>query len=134
MTVETHQRKNTLRRFTNGDSFQTFDQQWAISTRGISCYLVPGFTPSIARFVHDSTISKDVCLMFVLRCQSTSHLTCLVSSHLVHLLHTIHKVIQLYSRTSCTTIHPYINTFTYSHIHAEQHIHNINLHMVTLVT
>ena len=31
MIAKAHQRKNTLRRFTNGDSFQTFDQQWAIS-------------------------------------------------------------------------------------------------------
>ena len=121
MTAEACQGKNTLRRSTNGDFFQTFYQQRAFSPRGISCYLVPGFTPSMIRFVHDGTIVNEVCRVFELRCQSPSHLTCLISSHRVHLLHTIHTVIQLYSRKSCTTIHScihtFINTFICSHMH-----------------
>jgi len=128
MTAEACRRKNTWHHFTNGDFFQTFDQQWAFSPRGISRYLMPGFTPSTAQFAHNNIISKEVYRVFVLRCQSTSHLTCLVSSHRVHLLHRIHTVIQLYSRTSFTTIHSYINTLTHSYTTY------INSYMVASVT
>jgi len=93
-------------------SSRLFDQQWAFSQRGISCHLVPGFTLLMARFVHDNTISKEVCRVFVLRCLSASHLTCHVSSHRVHLSRIVYAFIQV------TFIHPYINTFTYSYIHA----------------
>jgi len=118
MTAEAHQRKNTLRRFTNGDIFLTFDQQWAISPRGISCYPVPGFTPSMARFVHDNTTFQEVCRVFVLQCRSTSY-------------------IQIYTIIQVTFMHPYINTFICSYIHTfmrTQHMHNISLHMVAIVT
>jgi len=115
MTAKACRGKNTLLPFTNGDISQTFDRQWAVSPRGISCHLVPSFTSSMARFVHDNINSKDVCRVFVLQCWSTSYLTSLVSSRRVHLSCTIHS----YFFTSIQSyIHPYINTCTYSHIHA----------------
>jgi len=40
MTAKAYLMKNTLRPFTNGDFSQTFDRQWVVSPRGISCYLV----------------------------------------------------------------------------------------------
>jgi len=84
MTAEARQWRNTLRWSTNGDFFQTFGQQCALSPRDISCYLVPGFTPSAARFIHNNIISKEVCRVFVLQCHSASHFTCFVSFHRVH--------------------------------------------------
>jgi len=81
MTAEACHWRNTLRWSTNDDFFRALDQQWVLSPRDISCYLVPGFTPSAARFVHNNIISKEVCRVFVPRCQSTSHLTCCVLSH-----------------------------------------------------
>ena len=134
MTDEAHQRKNTLRWFTNGDSFQTFNQQWAISPRGISCYLVPYFTPSMAQFVHDNTISKEVfgCLYCNVDPLPISLvLSCLIKS--------ICHIQYMYNHTSYihTFIHSYINTFICSYIHTfmrTKHIHSINLHMVALVT
>jgi len=97
--------------------------------RGISCYLVPNFTLSMAQFVHDNTIFKEVCRVFVLQCRSTFYLTSLVSPHRVHLSHTIY--VQSYKLDS------YINTLICSYIHTfmcTKHIHNIILHMVALVT
>ncbi|KEH16387.1 hypothetical protein MTR_0202s0070 [Medicago truncatula] len=41
MTAEAYQWNDTLCRFTNGDFFHTFYQQWALPSGGISCYLVP---------------------------------------------------------------------------------------------
>jgi len=61
MAAEARQWRNTLRWSTNSDFFQTFGQQWALSQRDISCYLVPGFTPSAARFIHNNISSKKVC-------------------------------------------------------------------------
>jgi len=80
------------------------------------------------------TTSQEVCRVFVLQCRSTSYLTSLVSSRRVHLLHT-----NIYNHKSYiyTFIHPCINTFICSYLHTfmrTQHIHNINLHMVALVT
>ena len=92
-----------------------------------SCYLVPGFTPSTARLVHNNIISKEVCRVFVLRCQSASRLTCRVMSHRVHRSYTVRTVIQITFR------HLYIHTLILSHIHT-QHIHNINSYMVASVT
>jgi len=118
MTTEACRRKNTWCRFTNADFFQTFDRQWAISPRGISCYLVLGFTPSTARFVRDNIISKEVCRVFKLQCRSTSYLTSLVSPRRVHLSHTIYE--QSYKLHSYihTFIHQYFHMFIYAHIHA----------------
>jgi len=94
--------------------------------------LCAGFTLSMARFVHDNTISKEVCRVFVLRCQSASRLTCQVSSHRVHLSHTFYAVLQV------TFIHPCIHTSILSCIHLFMHtqcicIHNINSHKVASV-
>jgi len=112
--------RNTLRWSTNGDFFQTLGQQWALSPRDISCYLVPGFTSFAARFIHNNIISKEVCRVFVLRCQSASHLTCFVSFHRVHLSYAI---IQSYSHLqfiqsykSHSFIQLYIHTLILSHI------------------
>jgi len=122
MTAEARQWRNTLRWFTNGDFFQTLSQQWALSLKDISCYLIPGFTPSAARLVHNNIISKEVCRVFVLRCHSASHLTCCVSFHRVHLSYAI---IQSYnhlqfiqSNKSHSFIQLYIHTWILSHINA----------------
>jgi len=122
MTAEARQWRNTLRWSTNGDFFQTLSQQWALSPRDISCYLIPGFTPSAARLVHNNIISKEVCRVFVLRCHSASHLTCFVSFHRVHLSYAI---IQSYnhlqfiqSNKSHSFIQLYIHTWILSHINA----------------
>ena len=123
MTAEARQWRNTLRWSTNGNFFQTLGQQWASSPRDIGCYLIPGFTPSTARFVHNNIICKEVCRVFVLRWQSTSHLTYCVLSHWVHFSYTIHIVIQV------TSIHSCINTFTYSYTSYTPH----HSHMITLV-
>jgi len=42
MTAEARQWRNTLRWSTNGDFFQTFGQQWALSLGSIDRYFVPG--------------------------------------------------------------------------------------------
>ena len=84
MTAEAREWRNTLRWSSNSDLFQTFGQQWALSLRDISCYLVPSFTPSAARFIHNNIISKEVCRVFVLQCHSASYLTYFVSFHRVH--------------------------------------------------
>jgi len=125
MIVEAHQWKNLLCQLTNSDFFQTFGQQWALSPRDISCYLVPGSTPSAALFIHNNIISKEVCRVFVLQCQSTSHLTCfcLVSSsssiicnYTVIQSSTVHTVIQI--TFIHTFIQLYIRTLILSHINA----------------
>ena len=105
--------KNTLRPFTNGDFSQTFNQQWAVSPRGISCHLVPGFTSSMAQFIHNNINYEEVCRVFVLWRQSTSNLICLVSFHRV----TCH--ISLYDRSSHihAFIHSCIHTSIFSCIH-----------------
>jgi len=122
MTAEAYQWRNTLRWSTNGDFFQALDQQWALSPRDISCYLVSGFTLSAARFVHNNVISKEVCRVFVLRYHSASHLTCFVSFHRVHLSYAI---IQSYrplqstqSYKSHSFIQLYIHTLILSRINA----------------
>jgi hypothetical protein len=112
-------------------------QQWVFSPRGLSCYLVPGFTPSMAQFVHNNMISKEVCRVFVLRYQSASHLTYPVSFHRVacHI-----QFIQSYKLHpyihSCihTIIHSYINTVMYSYIHIYTTYTQHHSHMITLVT
>jgi len=87
---------------------------------GINFYLMSGFTPSTAQFVHNNIISKEVCRMFVLRCQSTSHLTCLVSFHRVSPIIYSYTIIRSYkvvhTSIQVTFIQSYINTFTYSYI------------------
>ena len=65
-------------------SSRLLGQQWALSPKDISCYLVPGFTPSAVQFIHNNIIAKEVCRVFVLQCHSASYLTCFVSFHRVH--------------------------------------------------
>jgi len=122
MTAEARQWRNTLRWSTNSDFFQTFGQHGLYPQETSVCYLVPGFTPSAARFIHNNIISKEVCRVFVLRCQSTSHLTCFVSFHRVYPSYAIIQsavLYNLYSHTNHihsfihTIIHSYINTFTH---------------------
>ena len=90
-------------------------EQWIFSPGGISSYLIPDFTPSAARFIPNDTISKGVCRVLVLRCRSTSQLTCLVS------FHQSYTVILSYSPTSCTFIQSYVRT---SYIHTFIHSYN----------
>jgi len=101
---------------------------------GISFYLMPGFTPSTAQFVHSNIISKEVCRVLVLQCRSTSHLTCFVSFHRVHLSYTIiqsYRHLQfLQSYKLHSYIHSYINTLTYSHTSYTPH----HSYMIALVT
>jgi len=100
--------------------------------RSVPC---TGFTPSVARFIHNNIISKEVCRVFVLWCHSASHLTCFISFHRVHLSYAI---MQSYSHTviQVTFIHTfiqlYIHTSILSHVHT-QHIHNINSYKFALV-
>ena len=100
-------------------------QQWALSPRDISCYLVPGFTPSATRFIHNNIISKEVCRVFVLQCHSALpfYLSCLVSSsssvicnYTVVQSSTVHTVIQI--TLIHTFIQLYIHTSILSHINA----------------
>jgi len=125
MTAEARQWRNTLRWSTNGNFFQTLGRQCALSPGDISCYLIPGFTLSTHQFLHNNIISKEVCRVFVLRCQSTSHFTCfcLVSSsspvickYTVVQSSTVYTVIQVtFIRT---LIQLYIHTLILSYINA----------------
>jgi len=140
MTAEARRWRNTLRWSTNGDFFQTLSQHWALSPRDISCYLIPGLTPSAARLVHNNIISKEVCRVFVLRCQSASHLTCFVSFHQVHLSYAIIRSYTrlqfIQSNKSRSFIHSYNYTFIHEYFHTLMHTqrkHNINSHMIALV-
>jgi len=121
MTAEACRGMNTLRRFINGDFFQTFVWQWAVSPRGISCHLVPGFTPSMARFIHNYINSKEICQVFILWRQSTSNLICLVRFHRV----TCH--IQFIWPFKS---HPYIHASTHQYFHVFTHssVHNVHVH------
>jgi len=117
MTAEACRGMKTLRPFTNGDFSQTFVWQWAVSPRGISCHLVLGFTPSMARFIHNNINYKEVCRVFALWRQSPSNLICLALFHRV----TCHmQFIWSFKSHSYihTFIHSYIHTFIHSCIHA----------------
>ena len=129
MIAEARQWRNTLRWSTNSNFFQTFGQQWALSPRDISCYLVPGFTPSTARFIHNNIISKEVCQVFVLQCHSALPFLPVLSRFIEFIRH-----MQLYSRTVIYSsyshtnhINPYIHTIIHSCINTFTHqcIHNI---------
>jgi len=131
MTAEARQWKNILRWSTNGNFFQTLAQQWAFSPRDISCYLIPGFTSSAARLVHNNTISKDVCR--VLYCDvSPPPILPVLSRFIEFACH-----MRLYSRTiiyssfiHTSHIHSYIHTIIHSYINTFTHlcIHNIYMH------
>ena len=101
--------------------------------------LCTGFTPSVARFIHNNIISKKVCRVFALRCQSASHLTYFVSFHRVHLSYAITQsyshleFIQSYKSHSFKHSYNYTSiTSIFSHVHT-QHIHNINSYTFALV-
>ena len=119
MTAEAHHWRNTLRWSTNGDFFRTLSQQWTLSPRDISCYLIPGFTPSAARLVHNNIISKEdlpsVCTAMSLRLpsymfrlvSSSSPVICnytVVQSSVVYIVKQV--------PFTHTIIHSYINIFT----------------------
>jgi len=84
---------------------------------------VSGFTPSTTLSVHNDTISNEDCRVLVLRCRSTSHLTCHVSSS--------SPVIYSYTVVqSHTCIHTFMHSFIHSYInnfHVVIHscVHNI---------
>jgi len=124
MTVKACREMNTLRPFTNGDFSQTFVRQWVVSPRDISCHLLSGFAPSMARFVHDNTISKEVCWVFVLRRQSTSILPVLSLVPSSYLSHTVYLIVQVTFIHSCihASTHQYFHEFTHSSVH-NTHIH-----------
>ena len=126
MTAEARQWRNTLRWSTNGDFFQTLSQQWALSPRDTSCYLISGFTPSAARLVHNNIISKEdlpsVCTAMSLRLPS--YMFCLVSSSsLVICNYTVVQSSTVYTVKQVTFIHTI--THSYMNIFTHQCIHNI---------
>jgi len=124
MTAEARQWKNTLRWSTNGDFFQTLSQQWALSPRDTSCYLIPGFTPSAARLVHNNISKEDlpsVCTAMSLRLPS--YMFCLVSSSSpVICNYTVVQSSTVYTVKQVTFIHSfiqlYIHTWIFSHSNA----------------
>jgi len=125
MIAKACQGKNTLLPFTNGDFSQTFNRQWAGFPRGIGCHRVPGFILLMARFIHNNINSKEVCRVFVLRCQSASNLTCpvwfrRVTCHMQFTWSFIHACIH-------ASKHQYFHTFTHSSVH-NAHIHTISIH------
>jgi hypothetical protein len=123
MTVEALQGKSIPRSFTNGDFFQTFGQQWALSPRASAANLCQASPCQRLDFVHNNIISKEVCRVFVLRCQSVSHLTCPVLFHRV----TCHvEYIQSYKLRSYIS---YINTFTFIH----SYIHTLLLSFIHII-
>jgi len=117
MTAEARQWRNTLRWSTNDDFFQTLSQQWAFSPKDISCYLIPGFTSSAARLVHNNTISKDVCR--VLYCDvSPPPILPVLSRFIEFACH-----MQLYSRTVIYSLYSHTN-----------HIHSYKSHSFIQIT
>ena len=88
-----------------------------------------GFTPPTTQFDLNNIISKEVFRVFVLQCQSTSHLTYLVSFHRVSPIiynYRMNTVIQI------TFIHTSIHSYFHTLMHT-QHIHDINSYMVASV-
>jgi len=120
MTAEACQRKNTLCRFTNGDFFQTFDQQWALSQEAsvsTLCQVLHRQWPDL--FTITSTPRKFAECLY-----------CAVSP--LPILHVLSRSIEslvtysLYDRSSHihTFMHPHTDAFMYSHIHAyTTHMH-----------
>jgi len=89
------------------------------SPRGIGGHRVPGFILPRARFIHDNINSKEVCRVFVLRCQSAFNLTCQVLSHRV----TCRIQFKQSYKLHITFIHSCIRTSILSHIHTFMHTH-----------
>jgi len=121
MTAEARQWRDTLRWSTNGDFFQTLSQQWALSPRDTSCYLIPGFTPSAARIVRNNIISKEdlpsVCTAMSLRLPS--YMFCLVSSSSpVICNYTVVQSSTVYTVKQVTFIHAFIQLYIHTWIHS----------------
>jgi len=130
--------KNTLLPFTNGDFSRTFNRQWSGFPSGLDCHRVLGFIPPMARLVHSNINSKEICRVFVLRCQSASNLTCLVLFHRVtchmQFVWSFKSHIHTFIR-SCihASIHQYFHILAHSSVH-NAHIHTrINSHMIASV-
>ena len=114
MTTEAHQRKNTLRRFTNGDSFETFNQQWAISQ--------DASVVTLCQILHRQWLNLFTIIPSPRKFAEC--LYCTVSPSPI--LHVLSRSIESpvtyssYDHTSCihTFIHQYFHIFIYAHFHA----------------
>jgi len=67
MTAEVRQQRNTLRLVYKWRLLPDFWSTMDFPPRGISCYLVSGFTPPTAQFDLNNIISKKVFRVFVLQ-------------------------------------------------------------------
>jgi len=117
MTAKAYLGKNTLRPFTNGDfSRLSIDNELSpqVASVAILCQVLHRRWSDLFTITSNS---KEVCRVFVLRCQSASNLTCLVSFHRV----TCH-VQFIWSFQSHSYIHAFIHQYfhmlIYTHIHA----------------
>jgi len=90
-----------------------------VSTSPSVATLGLGFTPLMAQFVPNNIIFNEDCRVFILRYQSTSHLTCPVLFRPGHLLY---AVIQSCIRRFIHSCIHYIHTFTHTH-HTRNIIH-----------
>jgi len=126
MTAKACRGKNTPRPFTNGDFSQTFDRQRAGFPRGIGCHRVPDFIPPMARSIHNNINSKEVCRVFVLRCQ-LHVLSCSIESPVI---------CNLYGRSSHshTFIHSCIHTSILSYTHTFKHTQRTHAHTISIHT
>jgi len=123
MIAKAHQRKNTLRRFTNGDSFQTFDQQWAISQEAsvvtlcqiLHCQWLNLFTiiPSPWKFAECLYCNVDPLPISLV-------LSCLIKS--------ICHIQYMYNHTS------YIHTSILSYVHIYTHSCVQNIYTTSIYT
>jgi len=109
MIVEACRGKNSLRQFTNGDFFQTFDQPLATLCQVLHRQWLDLFT----------VISLQGSLLSVCTATSVhppSYLSCLVSS-------SSPVTYSIYSHTNYihTFIHPYIHTSILSYVHIYTH-------------
>jgi hypothetical protein len=118
MTIEACRCKYILRWFTNGDFFQTFGQQWALypgTSTATLCLTLP--RQRLNWFTIVSSLRKFAECLYC-NVNPLPILLVLVSSHGVHLSHTVYTVVQV------TFICSYVHTSILSHIHT-QHIHHI---------
>jgi hypothetical protein len=132
MTAEAYQWKNTLRRFTNGDFFQTLDQQWALSpgaSAATLCQVLPRQRLDLFAILSSLRNSAECLYYDVSLPPILPVLSCLSShrSYTVHTNHTsyIHTFMHSYIHAF---IQSYIHTLILSHIHTlmhAQHIHGI---------
>ena len=84
-------------------------------TSSSTIYFIPGFTPTMVRFLSGDTIPNEDCRVFVLWCRSTSHLTCQVLSHQSH---------QSYDHTVNTSVnHTFMHIYIHAYMHSCTYIH-----------